>query len=57
MPWTAKDSYRHTHKATTPTKKRQWAHVADNVLAKTGNEALAIREANGVVGKNKKRGK
>jgi hypothetical protein len=34
--------------------KRQWAHVANGVLAKTGNEGLAVREANGVIAKRRK---
>ena len=38
-----------------PTAKRQWTKVANGVLAKTGNEGLAIREANGVVKKRKKK--
>lgn len=50
MPWTPKDAKSHTHKAASATKQRQWAHVANSVLEKTGNEGLAVREANGVVG-------
>jgi len=49
MPWTARDAYRKTHKASSPVAQRQWSHVADAILAKTGNEGQAIREANGVV--------
>lgn len=49
MPWTPDQSKNKTHKANTPTKQRQWAHIADAVLAKTGDEGLAIREASGVV--------
>lgn len=49
MPWTPKDASRKTKKAKSPKAKRQWAHVADKVLAKTGDEGRAIREANAVV--------
>jgi hypothetical protein len=49
MPWTPADASKKTHKAKSPKAKRQWAHVADSVLAKTGDEGLAVREANGVV--------
>lgn len=51
MPWTPKDAQRHTHKAKSGTAKRQWAHVADAVLQKTGDEGRAVREANGVISK------
>ena len=53
MPWTAKDASRKTKKAKSPKAKRQWAHVADKVLAKTGDEGRAIREANAVVKRRK----
>ena len=53
MPWTAKEAKKHTKKANTPVKQRQWAHIADMVLAKTGDEAKAIREASGVIKKRK----
>lgn len=49
MPWTPKDSARHTKKAKAPVARRQWAEVADSVLAKTNNEGRAVREANAVV--------
>jgi hypothetical protein len=49
MPWTAADAERHTHLADTPAKKRQWAHVANNVLQQTGDDARAIRAANAAV--------
>lgn len=57
MPWKPADSKRHTKKATTPKKQRQWAAVADSVLAKTGDEGRAIREANAVVTARKKKAK
>jgi len=51
MPWTAKDASRHTKKAKSAKRKRQWAHVADSVLRRTGDEGAAVRAANGVVKK------
>lgn len=53
MPWSPSDASKKTHKAKSPKAKRQWAHVADKVLAKTGNEGLAIREANSVIKRRK----
>jgi len=49
MPWTLKDAVTHTHKAKSGKAKRQWAHVANSVLAKGGSEGSAIRQANAVV--------
>jgi len=57
VPWSASDARSKTRKANTPKKRRQWSHVANAVLAKTGNEGRAIREANAVAaraGKAKK---
>lgn len=52
MPWTAADASKKTRKANTPKKQRQWAHVADSVLARTGDEGQAVRTANGVIAKH-----
>jgi hypothetical protein len=49
MPWAPSDAIKHTKKADTPEKQRQWAEVANKVLDKTGNDAEAIREANAAV--------
>jgi hypothetical protein len=49
MPWTPADATRHTKKATTAKKKRQFSDVANSILAKTGDEGRAIREANAAV--------
>lgn len=49
MPWTPRDAYRHTKKASTPNTQRQWAHVANSILESSGDEARAIREANAVI--------
>lgn len=49
MPWNAKDAVRHTKKAKSATAKRQWREVANSVLARTGNDARAVRAANAVI--------
>jgi hypothetical protein len=49
MPWAAKDATRHTKKARTPKAKRQFAHVANSILARTGDEGRAVRGANAAV--------
>jgi hypothetical protein len=49
MPWASGDARRHSKRADTPKKQRQWADVADSALARTGDEGRAIREANAVV--------
>lgn len=57
MPWTPDDGpARHTKKAKSSGAKKQWSAVANSVLAKTGDEAKAIREANGVI-KRRRAGK
>jgi len=55
MPWSAKDAARHTKKAKSPTAKRQFAHVANSMLKKTGDEGAAIRAANAAVAKRRKK--
>lgn len=55
MPWTPKDATRHTKKASSPVKKRQFAKVANKVLSETGDEGRAIREANAAVKRNRSR--
>lgn len=54
MPWTPADATRHTKKANTPKKKRQFADVANSILARTGDEGRAIRGANAAVGRKHK---
>lgn len=50
MPWTPEDVARHNKRAAkSPKRSRQWSDVANSVLAKTGDEGRAEREANGVV--------
>jgi hypothetical protein len=55
MPWKASDAKRHTSKANTPERQALWAKVANATLKKTGDEARAIREANAVIGRAKKK--
>jgi len=49
MPWTPDDAPSHTKKATSPKAKRLWTEIANKVLAETGDEGRAIREANAVI--------
>lgn len=57
MPWSAKDATKHTKKARSPKAKRQFAAVANAVLAKTGDEGRAVRAGNSAVAKRSKRRK
>jgi hypothetical protein len=52
MPWTAKSARRFTKRARTPKRRRQWQHVANSVLRRTGNKARAVRSANAAVKKS-----
>ncbi len=56
MPWTSKDAFGHTHKAKSAKSKRQWAKVADSMLARGKGDAAAIRAANAVVARRKQEG-
>ena len=49
MPWTPDEAERHTHKATTRALRQLWAKIANDTLARTGDEGRAIREANAVI--------
>jgi hypothetical protein len=49
MPWGPEDASAKTKKANTPKRQRQWSHIANGVLAKTGDDKRAIMEANGVL--------
>ena len=55
MPWTPADASEYTKKADTPAKAEKWAHVANAVLEKTGDDGKAIRIANAAVGEHKKK--
>jgi hypothetical protein len=52
MPWSPNDASAKTHKANTPNKRKQWSEVANSVLARTGDDAQAVRTANGVIAKH-----
>ena len=51
MPWQPSDAKRHDKKAASPKAQRQWSEVANSVLKSTGDDAKAIKEANGVIRK------
>ena len=53
MPWKSTSARKHTKKASTPAKKRQWAKTANAVLKSTGDEGKAVRIANSAVKKRK----
>ena len=55
MPWTAADAKRHTKKAKSPAAKRRWSAVANSVLARTGDEAMAVRTANAALSRKRKK--
>ena len=55
MPWNPSDAERHTKKANTPAKKKQFSAVANKVLEDTGDEGRAIRIANAAVKKHPSR--
>lgn len=55
MPWTAADASKKDKKANSPKKRKQWAAVANSVLDKTGDEGKAIKTANAVIKKRKKK--
>lgn len=52
MPWTPSDGpLRHNRKANTPRKQETWSKVANSMLARTGDDASAIKIANSVIAK------
>jgi uncharacterized protein YdaT len=57
MPWTSNDATTHNKKLTSPMKKKVWSQVANQVLAKTGDDGRAIREANFAANRAKKKRK
>jgi hypothetical protein len=57
-PWTASQAKNHSKKAgKSKAKAKVWAKVANAVLKQTGSDASAIRIANAVVKKSKKKKK
>ncbi len=55
MPWKPSDAKRHTKKADTPKKQKQWADVADSAASRGASEGSAIRQANSVIAKETKK--
>jgi len=53
MPWTMADAPQKTHKAKSKPAAKQWATVANKVLAESGDDAKAIKIANAAVAKRK----
>lgn len=49
MPWSPGDAEKHDSKANTPKLQKQWSDIANSVLKRTGDEAQAVRTANGVI--------
>lgn len=54
MPWPPSSASRHTRKANTPSKRRQWSHVANSMLRRGASEGSAVRAANAVVKRNRR---
>ena len=55
MPWKSGDASRFTKKAKSPAAKKQFAKVANKILADTGDEGRAVRIASGAVKKRRKK--
>ena len=57
MPWKARDARKFTKKAKTPKQKRKWKKVANSMLKHGASDKAAVRAANAVVkrGRKKKR--
>lgn len=53
MPWTPRDAYSHTKKASTPELQKRWSSVANSALESGSDEASAIRQANASVSKSR----
>lgn len=52
MPWSPQSFKKHNH-GLSPDEAKQAAAVANNVLERTGDDAQAVRTANGVVKKRR----
>jgi uncharacterized protein YdaT len=52
VPWGKGDARRHTKKAKSDVRKRQFAHVANSMLERGASEGSAIRAANAAVKKS-----
>jgi len=49
VPWKPQDAQRHTKKADTPKKQKQWADLSTRLLAAGKPEGEAVKTANGVI--------
>ena len=55
MPFGPNDATRHTKKARTPKSKRAFAHAANSVLSKTGDEGGSVRAGNAAAAQSMKK--
>jgi hypothetical protein len=55
IPWEPEDAPRHTHKADRPDLRRIWAEAANRILSETGDEGRAVRIANGIIARIRRR--
>lgn len=55
MPWKPVDAKRHTKKAKSSKAKRAFAHAANAVLARTGDEGRAVRAGNAAVNQSNRK--
>ena len=55
MPFSPDDATKHTRKASTDARKRQWADVANSALKRGDSDTSAIRQANAVVASKRRR--
>ena len=53
MPWKPTDAPKKTKKARTPQQQRQWAAIANRLLASGASDQDAITQASGVIKKEK----
>lgn len=55
MPWNPDDATKHTKKASTPKKRKQWSTVANAAREEYGDDATAIKVANAAVASTTKK--
>jgi len=48
---------KHTRRANTPKKSRQWQHVYDSAISRGDSKGMAIRKASGVLKRGGRRGR
>lgn len=56
LPWTPHQAIKHNKAAKLKGLQHQWSDVANSVLQRTGDDAQAIRTANGVLKKERAAG-